>query len=74
MADTSLPSNILIELCKGGEIVKKMKAATVVAPHSIKIIEIPIPAPAENEVLVQVKYAGICGTDLKIYDGVASPI
>jgi D-arabinose 1-dehydrogenase-like Zn-dependent alcohol dehydrogenase len=46
-----------------------MKAAMIVAPHSIKIVEVPIPAPAENEVLVQVKYAGICGTDLKIYDG-----
>jgi len=46
-----------------------MKAATVVAPHTIKIIEAKVPVPDENEVLVQVKYAGICGTDLKIYDG-----
>ncbi|MFF2854783.1 zinc-binding dehydrogenase [Peribacillus sp. NPDC058002] len=53
----------------GDESVNKMKAAVVVAPHSIKMTEVPIPTPAENEVLVQVKYAGICGTDLKIYDG-----
>lgn len=59
---------------KGDEDMKTMKAAKVIAPHSIKMTEMPIPIPTENEVLIKVKYAGICGTDLKIYDGSISYI
>lgn len=34
----------------------------------VVIKEIPTPAPQEDEVLVKVKYASICGTDIGIYD------
>lgn len=34
----------------------------------VLIKEIPIPKPQKNEVLVKVKYASICGTDISIYD------
>jgi L-iditol 2-dehydrogenase len=47
----------------------KMKAAKVISPMAIELAEVPIPIPSEDEVLIRVKYAGICGTDLKIYDG-----
>lgn len=30
--------------------------------------KVPVPVPAEDEVLVKVKYASICGTDIGIYD------
>ena len=33
------------------------------------IREVPIPLPDAGEVLIQVEYCGICGTDLKIADG-----
>ena len=32
------------------------------------ITQVPIPKPAKDEVLVKVKYASICGTDIGIYD------
>jgi len=35
-------------------------------PNNIKLIEVPVPSPKENEVLIRVKAAGICGTDLHI--------
>ena len=34
----------------------------------VTIKNIPIPEPQENEVLVKVRYASICGTDIGIYD------
>lgn len=34
----------------------------------VVIKEIPVPEPKEEEVLVKVKYASICGTDIAIYD------
>lgn len=34
----------------------------------VTIKEVPVPEPRENEVLVKVKYASICGTDIGIYN------
>ena len=33
----------------------------------LELIDKPIPEPGVGEVLVKVKYASICGTDLHIY-------
>lgn len=44
-----------------------MKSAYLMAPNKIKIIEKPIPTLREGEVLVRVKAALTCGTDLKAY-------
>src|SRR5579872_6671696 len=38
------------------------------AEPGVKIEQIPLPEPKEDEVLVKVKYASICGTDIAIYD------
>lgn len=34
----------------------------------VTIKKVPVPKPANDEVLVKVKYASICGTDINIYD------
>ncbi|MBD3256657.1 MAG: alcohol dehydrogenase catalytic domain-containing protein [Candidatus Lokiarchaeota archaeon] len=44
-----------------------MKAAFYEGKKSIYIKEIEKPIPKENEVLIKVKYAGICGSDLELY-------
>lgn len=44
-----------------------MKAAKYEGKERISIIDIPKPVPQKDEVLVQVKYTGICGSDLEIY-------
>ena len=46
-----------------------MKAIEVLKPGEITIVERPIPACGENEVLIKVKAAGICGSDVHIYHG-----
>ncbi|MGQ9780692.1 MAG: zinc-dependent dehydrogenase [Nitrososphaeria archaeon] len=46
-----------------------MKAAVFYAPSNIRVEERPIPQIARGEVLVKVKAAAICGTDLRIYTG-----
>ena len=47
-----------------------MKAAVKLkaAPRSTEIKNVPIPSPSPAEVLIRVKVASICGTDVHIYD------
>lgn len=49
-----------------------MTAAAITRPEQIEVIEIPIPEPEPGEVLVQISYVGICGTDLELLHGTAS--
>lgn len=46
-----------------------MKAAVQEKIECIKIQEVPIPEIKDDEVLIRVKYTGICGTDWSIYKG-----
>jgi threonine dehydrogenase-like Zn-dependent dehydrogenase len=46
-----------------------MKAAVFEKIGVIKIKDVPIPEINDNEVLIRVKYTGICGTDWSIYNG-----
>lgn len=44
-----------------------MKTAYLLSPHQIEIVEKPLPKLNKGEVLVRVKAALTCGTDLKAY-------
>ncbi len=44
-----------------------MKAAIYEGKRQIRIDDIPKPTPKEGEVLIKVKYTGICGSDLEAY-------
>jgi len=46
-----------------------MKALVKYAPGegNVAVREVPVPEPALDELLIQIKYCGICGTDLHIY-------
>lgn len=46
-----------------------MKAIEIIKPGEISIVERPIPECKDNEVLIKVKAAGICGSDVHIYHG-----
>jgi L-gulonate 5-dehydrogenase len=46
-----------------------MRAAVTVAPRRIEIRDLPDPTPAPDEALLRVEVAGICGSDLHMYDG-----
>ncbi|MCF7927912.1 MAG: alcohol dehydrogenase catalytic domain-containing protein [Spirochaetales bacterium] len=48
---------------------KMMKAAVQEAPNKLVVKEVPVPEINDNEVLIKVKYTGICGTDHSIYSG-----
>ena len=46
-----------------------MRALRKMGPRAgAELVETPIPSPGEDEVLVRVHAASICGTDLHIYD------
>lgn len=49
-----------------------MKAGVVHAKNDIRYEEIEKPVPGENEVLIKVKYTGICGSDIPRVNGDAS--
>jgi len=45
-----------------------MRAVRKVEPQpGLRIEEVPVPQPGEDEVLVQVEAASVCGTDLHIH-------
>ena len=46
-----------------------MKAMILSAPHELRVGEIERPQLGPGQVLVRVTNSGICGTDLKIYEG-----
>ncbi|MEX0347415.1 MAG: alcohol dehydrogenase catalytic domain-containing protein [Rhizobiaceae bacterium] len=46
-----------------------MKAAVYKGPKSLTLDDRDIPTIADNEILVQIRAAAICGTDMKIYRG-----
>ncbi|UCB45926.1 MAG: alcohol dehydrogenase catalytic domain-containing protein [Spirochaetota bacterium] len=48
---------------------QKMKAAVVEKPKKIVIKEVPVPDITDDEILIKIKYTGICGTDWSIYTG-----
>ena len=48
-----------------------MKAAVWYGGKEIRIEEVPKPDPGPNDVLVRVKAAGICGSDLHAYEGIS---
>jgi (R,R)-butanediol dehydrogenase/meso-butanediol dehydrogenase/diacetyl reductase len=41
-----------------------VRTATVSAPHQVEISEGEMQAPAGNEVVVRIRYCGVCGTDV----------
>ena len=48
---------------------KTMKAAVVEKPGVLTIKQVPVPEINDDEVLIKVKYTGICGTDWSIFTG-----
>ena len=48
---------------------KMMKEVVVVEPHKVEVREVPVPVPGADEVLIQMKSAGVCGSDHHIYHG-----
>lgn len=46
-----------------------MKAMVLSKPGQVELKQVEQPVPAPGEVLIRVTYSGICGTDLKIFDG-----
>ena len=46
-----------------------MKAAVFEKPGVNKVKEVRVSEIGDNEVLIKIKYTGICGTDWSIYNG-----
>jgi L-iditol 2-dehydrogenase len=48
-------------------VAKEMRAAVYLGPEKIELRTVPIPEPAAGELLVKVRAATTCGTDVKTY-------
>lgn len=46
-----------------------MKEVVIIGPKQYEIREVPVPAPGNNEVLIQMKAAGVCGSDIHQFLG-----
>lgn len=46
-----------------------MRALVITGPHHAEIQDLPDPEPGPGEVLVEVRRAGICGTDIEFFTG-----
>jgi threonine dehydrogenase-like Zn-dependent dehydrogenase len=46
-----------------------VKAIKILKPHELEFAEIPEPVPAADELLIDVRYIGLCGSDLNAYRG-----
>ncbi|MGH7946571.1 MAG: zinc-dependent alcohol dehydrogenase [Opitutaceae bacterium] len=46
-----------------------MKALLLTAPSKLEFVDFPEPQPADDEVVVQVRACGICGSDIHGWDG-----
>ena len=46
-----------------------MRAQVVTAPNVMELKQVPIPQLGDDEVLIKVKYCGICGSDWSIFTG-----
>jgi len=45
------------------------KAIKIEKPYEVKLVDLPMPSPAPDEVVMKVLYAGVCGSDFKVYLG-----
>lgn len=46
-----------------------MRAAVLKNWLDLELCDIPVPVPGENEALIKVKRAGVCGSDITVYRG-----
>ena len=46
-----------------------MKAAVYCGKEDLRVKEVPVREPEDNEVVIRVKYCGVCGTDIHIFHG-----
>ncbi len=46
-----------------------MRAAVLKSWLNMEMCDIPKPVPAENEALIKIKLAGVCGSDMTVYRG-----
>ncbi len=46
-----------------------MRAAVISRPGTCSVVEVPVPEPGENDVIIAVELCGVCGTDLHVLDG-----
>lgn len=46
-----------------------MKTASLLSPKNLKICEKPKPVAGNEEAVIKIRYAGICGSDITVYKG-----
>src|SRR5258708_24858703 len=50
-----------------------MRAARIFDDLSLRLDQVAVPVPGPGQVLVRIRAAGVCGTDLHILDGMIKP-
>jgi threonine dehydrogenase-like Zn-dependent dehydrogenase len=50
-----------------------MKGLVLEGPFKLGLKDVPVPVPADDEVLIRIAFCGICGTDLHCEEGLRKP-
>ncbi len=58
-----------VSVPRSGDLPKTARVAMLTAPKQIEVKEYPIPALGDNDILVKVEGAGVCGTDVHEWKG-----
>src|SRR5438067_6085967 len=48
---------------------RMMRAAVLTAPTSLALLQVDLPSPGPNEVLVRLRGCGVCGSNLAPWEG-----
>ena len=65
-----VPVSVPLDVIGGAPLIPPtMQALVVLEPDRFEIREVPVPMPAENEVLARVRAVSICGTDAHLIHG-----
>jgi L-iditol 2-dehydrogenase len=47
----------------------RVKIAFLHGPHDLRIEEVSLPEPTPDQILIKLKAAGICGSDVECFEG-----
>lgn len=58
----------------GEERIRKLKTIEISSAYNVEVKEIETPKIKHNEILLEIKYIGLCGSDLSSYRGLSSMV
>lgn len=69
MAPRTKPQTAPVAAAAARATVRTMRAGRISAPHRIDILDVPVPEPNPNQVLVKLEGCGVCASNIPVWEG-----